>query len=344
MVFTIAVDPVTALMDFCAIDTTTGQEDAALPFLRNLLEGMGAAVTIFEVEPNRHNILATWGEPRILFTTHIDTVAPYIAPHLEGDEIYGRGTCDAKGQAIAQLGAIQQLLKNGAGDLAWLGVVGEETDSCGAKYAEANSEPFAETRLVINGEPTELKLATGQRGAERYRLVCEGVSAHSGTPELGKSAIWMLLDWLQRLRACELPSHELLGQEIFNVGLISGGEGANVVSAHAEATILARTVPGSTFEEMLVRTRGDGCAHYGLSKTPPFLFDSVEGFESATVPFGSDAPRFLKVNPDVKVVLVGPGTIAVAHRPDEHLTISDLNNGIEFLVRLVQAQQQGLTH
>ncbi|MFT4514553.1 MAG: acetylornithine deacetylase, partial [Planctomycetota bacterium] len=149
----------------CKFDTTTGREDTGLPALRSLLTELGADVQLQQVEPKRHNVLATWGKPKLLFSTHLDTVPPFLPPRRDGDLLSGRGTCDAKGQIATQLAAIQELLSRGHTDLAWLGVVGEETDSIGAHAAGDLTANLSECIAVINGEPTENKLATGQRGS-----------------------------------------------------------------------------------------------------------------------------------------------------------------------------------
>mgnify|MGYP002783950660 CR=1 FL=1 len=204
----------------CRADTTTGREDHGLPTLRALLHELGAQVELQQVAPGRHNVLATWGRPRLLFSTHLDTVPPFLPPRRSGDVLHGRGTCDAKGQIAVQLLAIQDLLARGHAGLAWLGVVGEETDSDGAHAAAELAPHFVDCVAVINGEPTENRLATGQRGALQLRLVTHGVAAHSGTPERGRSAIWPLLTWLERLRGLQ-PTHDAeLGPELWNVGTL----------------------------------------------------------------------------------------------------------------------------
>jgi acetylornithine deacetylase/succinyl-diaminopimelate desuccinylase-like protein len=126
----------------CRADTTTGREDHGLPALRSAAARTRRRIELQEVAPGRHNVLATWGVPRLLFSTHLDTVPPFLPPRRSGDLLSGRGTCDAKGQITAQLGAIRELLARGHGGFAWLGVVGEETDSIGA-IAAADLRPAA---------------------------------------------------------------------------------------------------------------------------------------------------------------------------------------------------------
>src|SRR5664279_5157394 len=152
------------LLALCAAETTSGREDAGLPELRRLLGELGATVVEQSVAQGRTNLLALWGRPRVLFSTHLDTVPPYVPPRLEGDVLHGRGTCDAKGQIVAQLAAVKSLLDEGRSDLAWLGVVGEETDSAGATAALGLADRLQDLKALINGEPTGLQLAAGQLG------------------------------------------------------------------------------------------------------------------------------------------------------------------------------------
>lgn len=325
----------------CRADTTTGREDHGLPALRSLLRELGAAVEVQPVAPGRHNVLATWGVPRLLFSTHLDTVPPFLPPRRSGDLLSGRGTCDAKGQITAQLGAIRELLARGHGGFAWLGVVGEETDSCGA-IAAADLAPRLQTCVAaINGEPTENRLATGQRGALQLKLVTKGLAAHSGTPELGRSAVWPLLDWLQKLREVATTVDRDLGPEVWNLGTLAGGSAPNVVPAHAEAVLFVRSLPGSTFAQRVRELAPPEGAVEQLSFTPPERYTTLPGFEDAIVPFGSDAPRVRALVGGQRVVLCGPGTIKVAHTLDEHITGADLVAGRDRLVALAEALLAG---
>ena len=201
--------------ELCRVDTTTGFEDRGLPPLREQLNELDAKVTLQEVAPKRHNVLATWGEPQLLFSTHLDTVPPYLPPRRSSDLLSGRGTCDAKGQVVVQLATIRELLSRGYTSLGWLGVVGEETDSIGAATADSLAPQLTKCIGLINGEPTENKLATGQRGSLQLQLSTKGVAAHSGMPELGHSAIWPMLDWIKQLR--ELMSTKQWDEERVNV-------------------------------------------------------------------------------------------------------------------------------
>lgn len=324
------------LADLCSHDTTSGQEDQGLPALRALLADLGATVHEQQVAPGRTNVLATWGAApsRVLLTTHLDTVPPYLPPRWRGDALWGRGACDAKGQAVAQLAAIRGLLGEGRDGLAWLGVVGEETDSAGAIAALGLAARLPGLEAVVNGEPTELVLAAGQRGVTHLRLACAGVAAHSGTPERGRSAAWPLLDWLEELRGLPPAADPQLGPETWNLGLLRAGEAPNVVPATAEAHLLCRPVPGSTFVEQVRRLAPAGASVEVLLEEAPDRFPPVPGFEQAPVPFGSDAPRLRGLTRTGQVALVGPGSISLAHSLEERLELAELRAGVELLARL----------
>ncbi|HJW08429.1 MAG TPA: M20/M25/M40 family metallo-hydrolase [Holophagaceae bacterium] len=322
------------LLELCAVEAPSGAEDALLPRLRWLLTELGAEITLQSVAPGRTNVLATWGVPRVLFSTHLDTVPPYVAPTLHDGAVWGRGACDARGQIVAQLFAIRRLIDEGQDGLAWLGVVGEESDSAGARAALGLADRFQDALALINGEPTELKLASGQRGLQHWCLRCEGRNAHSGSPEEGRSAVLPLLDWIQALRGLERPSDPELGPEVWNLGLLQAGEAINVIPAHAEAHVLARTLPGSDFAARLqALAPASGHAELRLEEAPD-RYPAVDGFEQRPMPFGSDAPTLRALIPSRTVVLAGPGSIRVAHTEDEHLRLEDLEAGIALNRRL----------
>lgn len=322
------------LMRLCAEDSTSGREDAMLPALHALLLELGAQVIEQPVAAGRTNVLALWGTPKVLFSTHLDTVPPYVAPRVEGDRVWGRGTCDAKGQILAQLEAIRSLREEGHDGFAWLGVVGEETDSLGAARARELIAHFHACRALINGEPTELKLGAGQRAILHLRLRCDGRAAHSSLPDLGRSAAWPMLDWLEDLRELPLRIDDHLGSEVWNLGRLDIGEAPNVIPANATADVLARLLPDSDFE---VRVRDsmpeDAEVEVRLSE-PADRYPEIPGFAMGPLPFGSDAPALRDLISDRTVVLAGPGSIRVAHTLDEHLDLDDLEAGIELNRRL----------
>lgn len=322
------------LLALCAQETTSGQEDAGLPALREILGELGAEIVEQPVAEGRTNMLALWGEPKVVFSTHLDTVPPYFPPHLEGEIIHGRGSCDAKGQIVAQLAAIAELLAEGRRDVAWLGVVGEETDSTGAAASLNMASCFKSTLALIIGEPTGLKLATGQRGVQHFILRSRGKAAHSSTPEDGASALWPLMDWLQQLREKARPTDPELGAEIWNLGILEGGDAVNKVPDFAQAHVHARVLPGSDLETCIHDLRPpQGEVERRLSE-PPDRYPRIPGFEHAAMPFGSDAPQMRALVPDRTVVLAGPGSIRFAHTLEERITLSELEGGVDLNRRL----------
>lgn len=324
------------LVSLCAVDTTPGREDGLHPVLLPLLEALGAEVTLQPVDVGRTNVLARWGSPTVLFSTHLDTVAPFFAPSFDGVIVRGRGACDAKGQALAQLEAIRLMLSEGHTGLAWLGVVGEETDSAGAAKALELAPLLTDLRVLINGEPTELRLGTGQRGVLVLKLAVEGRSAHASDPSKGCSAAWPLMDWLQDVRNAPLARHAELGAEVWNLGLLEAGEAVNSVPAHAEARLQARTVPGTRLLEA-VRA---ACPEHGaveiLLDEGWDTYPQLEGFDYQVLPFGSDAPALRSLVPDRTVVLAGPGTIAVAHTLNEQISLDEVMAGVALNARLAK--------
>jgi acetylornithine deacetylase len=310
-------------LGLCAIDSTTGLEGHLLPLLVERFRGMGARVRLQPVEGGRSNVLALWGKPRILFSTHLDTVPPFIAPRREGDRLWGRGACDAKGILAAMVEAIRVLLAEGERDIAFLGVIGEETDSLGARVALELKPELAGLEAVINGEPTDNRLAQGQKGSLHLRLRCRGKAAHSGTPEEGVNAAFPLLDWIAAIRRLALPEDPRLGPELWNLGTLRAGRAINIVPDEGEASLFARTVPGTTFLEDVEALRPENGEVEVIFRRAPEYFPVIPGFPAAPVPFGSDAHTLRHLVPDGFIAMTGPGSIRVAHTEEEHLDLAE---------------------
>ena len=310
-------------LQLCQVDSTTGHEARMIPTLTAMFRNLGARILWQSVEGGRCNLLATWGDPKLLFTTHLDTVPPFLPPHRAGDRLWGRGTCDAKGILATMMESIRLLLAEGHRDLAFLGVVGEETDSLGARIAQDLKKNLPSLLGVINGEPTGNVLATGQRGSAHLCLRCQGKAAHSGTPEEGINAAFPMFDWIEKIRRLPERVDPILGREVWNLGTLLTGRAINVVPDEAEARVFARTVAGSTFVKDVQRLRpAQGDVEVSFERGPE-VFPRVEGFPMAQVPFGSDAHILRDLVRDRFVVMTGPGSIRVAHTEGEFLDLAD---------------------
>jgi acetylornithine deacetylase len=258
-------------------------------------------------------------------------VPPHIAPRLESDRLYGRGACDAKGIAAAMLAAADRLVKSGENRIDLLFVVGEEQGSDGARAA---NNLAATSRFLVNGEPTESRLASGAKGSLRVTVRTRGKEAHSAYPHLGESAIDPLLELLPTLRDLPLPSDEVLGKTTVNVGLIKGGTGANIIPAQAEAEMMIRLVSDVEPMKKMIRdwAKGRAKVEFG-SHIPAQKFHLVEGFEVAPVAYTSDIPLLSRWGTPL---LFGPGSIHVAHTPDEFIDVNELRASVDAYERIAR--------
>lgn len=314
------------------IESITENEKEVALFLRDHLSGLGYDVSLHEAAANRFNVQALAGkQPDVVFSTHIDTVPPYV-PFREDDQyIYGRGSCDAKGIVAAQIHAGQELRRAGETRFGFLFLVGEERNSAGA--IAANRSP-AGSRFLINGEPTENKLAAGSKGSLRVEIHTRGKSGHSAYPQSGDSAILKLLDLLEAVRRMELPSDPLLGKTTCNIGTLEGGIRANVIPDRARAELMFRTVePLDDLKSRLEAVvRGRGQIRYAF-EVPPVTMNLVEGFDSTVVSFTTDVP-FLSAWG--RPFLIGPGSILDAHTEGERISKAGLLDGIDLYVKLAR--------
>jgi acetylornithine deacetylase len=316
-----------ALID---IDSTTGREAEAGRWLAGRLGSLGYTVREQPLARGCSNILATLDEPLAVLSTHYDCVPPFIPSRVSGGRLHGRGACDAKGILAAQVAAAERLRSAGERRIGLLFVAGEERGSDGAAAANTIEN---RSRFLINGEPTDSRLAAATRGILRVRLRAQGRAAHSSTPEQGESAIDKLIDALVQLRSLALPADSDLGSTSYSIGLIEGGVAPNVVSPHASAEVMFRTV-GSADEILAVL--GALAPLVGLEeilRVPPIRMHTVTGFETRVFPFTTDVP-FL--NRWGKPLLFGPGSILVAHTDDEFVEIDELNAAVDAYVRLAE--------
>ena len=316
------------------IPSVTGDEMAVGRFLSNHLDGLGYRVERQEAAGDRFNVIATTKEsPRIVFSTHMDTVPPWIASSEDEEFIYGRGSCDAKGIIAAQIFAAERLRAAGINDIGLLFTVDEELSSAGAQAA--NNHPLGrECRYLINGEPTDNRLATGTKGSVRVIITTEGRAAHSAYPEAGESAIDKLLDILQDIRTCEWPEDSFFGATTCNIGVLSGGTRPNVIADKARAELQIRLgidiehVKG-VLEEV---TGGRGRLEYASAHNPVRLF-SVPGFEQCVVRFTTDVPYLSHWG---KPLLIGPGSILDAHTDHERIAKQELEDAVDLYVDLMK--------
>ena len=282
--------------------------------------------------PDRDNIFVSWGQPFVTLSTHMDTVPPFCGSREDGEFIWGRGACDAKGIIAAMIAAAEKLLAAGTRNFGLLFVVGEERNSAGAKAAAANPRG---SRFLINGEPTENRLALGSKGALRYEITAQGKLAHSAYPELGRSAIHTLLDVLHDVRKIPLPEDPLLGRSTLNIGTISGGRAPNVVADHAAAEIMFRTIgdPSAIREAVSAAVAGRAEAREVLH-TPALHLTGFDGLPTTFVAFTTDIPTFNGVWG--QPFLIGPGSIHLAHTNEERISKTELSEAVDIYVRMTR--------
>ena len=327
------MDPVAFARGLIDIDSTTGREGEAGRWLVRQLRELGFSVTEQRVDGDRANVVATAdaaSAPIVVLSTHFDCVPPFFSSRIDGDRLYGRGACDAKGILAAQVAAALRLRAIGETRVGLLFVVGEERGSDGAK--RANSIP-GRARFLINGEPTESRLGAATRGILRVKLHAEGRAAHSSFPELGVSAIDKLLDALVALRALPLPEDTTLGKTYYTVGLIAGGVAPNVVSPSAEAEVMFRTVGAGADVRRAVASLERLVAIEHILEVPPVTMKVVPGFESAVFPYTTDIPFLSSWG---QPLLFGPGSIHVAHTADEYVSIAELHAAVDAYAGIVK--------
>ena len=317
------------------IPSLTGDEKAVGDFLATHLASLGYQVERQEIANSRANVIATTGEaPRIVFSTHLDTVPPFIASHEDAEYIYGRGSCDAKGIIAAQIFAAEYLRQSGLNTIGLLFTVDEELSSLGAQAA--NNHPLArECSYLINGEPTDNRLAVGTKGSLRLIITTEGRAAHSAYPEAGDSAIEKLLDVLQSIRAIDWPGNDFLGETTCNIGVLNGGTRPNVIPDHACAELQIRLATDIERVKGVIEDAVGGRARleYASAHDPVRLF-SVPGFDDCVVRFTTDVPYLSNWG---KPLLIGPGSILDAHTEHERIAKHELERAIDLYVRLAKA-------
>ena len=315
------------------IDSTSGSEQEAGRWLAAQLRGLGYQVTEQPVNNGRFNVLATLDSPLVVFSTHFDCVPPFIPSRIGNDRLHGRGSCDAKGILAAQVMAAERLRAAGERRVGLLFVVGEERGSEGAMAANAAA---VATKFLINGEPTDSRLAIATRGVLRVRLHASGRPAHTALPELGESAIEKLVDALVQLRSIRLPSDPLLGPTYYTVVLLEGGIATNVVPPSASAEINFRTSRPADEVLRCIAPLARTVRIEEALRVPEIRFERFDdlGIESAVFPFTTDVPLLPNWGTPL---LFGPGSITVAHTAEEHVEIAELEAAVGHYERLATA-------
>lgn len=315
-----------ALVD---IESITGNEAKVGEFLLTELRRRGFEARKMPVENHRFNVYVPGGAgtpvcaPQIVLSTHMDTVPPFIPSSEEDTKIYGRGSCDAKGIIAAQITAAERLREEGIA-VGLLFLVGEERDSQGAKVANQQSPGC---RFLINGEPTDNRIAIASKGSLRVEITARGRMAHSAYPELGESAIEKLLEALHRLRSVKLPEAEGIGATTVNIGIIEGGRAPNVIPDHAKAHLLYRLVaPSEPLKREITAAVGD-LAKVDFVLDIPFMhLHTLEGLPTMVAAFTTDIPALDNWG---EPLLIGPGSIHVAHTEGEYIEETELQKAVE---------------
>ena len=334
------LDPIALTRQLCEIESTTYHEGAVGDFLADFLGRRGWEVekTAVPQPPESANAGPRWNvyaepqgqTPDLVFSTHMDTVPPYIPFSEDADFMYGRGVSDAKGIIAAQVAAAEALRAAGF-RIGVLFVSGEERDSAGAKAA--NLKPKG-SRYLINGEPTDNKLALASKGALRTVFRSTGKMGHSAYPERGESAVHKLVEVMAKLLKLELPVSEDVGPSTLNIGQIQGGHAPNVIADQAEAQVLVRLVGDSAPVRKALTEAAAGLADVDFTLEIPFVrLRAVEGLPTAIVKFTTDIPQLSNWG---EPLLLGPGSIFVAHTPFEKLAKKELLEAVELYVKVAK--------
>lgn len=330
------IDPVALTRQLVDIESVTQNEAAVGHFLSDLLSGLGFHVEKIPVPRTgggeRFNVYAgvSSDSPDVVLSTHIDTVPPFFPSREDDQYIYGRGSCDAKGIVAAQVAAAERLRERGI-RIGLLFLVGEEHGSQGAKVA--NLKPKG-SRFLINGEPTDNRLALGSKGSLSVTLRAKGKMAHSAYPELGDSAIHKLVQALDRILRMKLPTDPEGGPSTLNIGIIEGGLAPNVIAAEASATILIRLVgPSDEIRARLKDAAGEDAEVDVTLEIPYQKLKKIEGLPTMIAAFTTDVPALSAWG---QPLLIGPGSIHVAHTPDERLSKQEQREAIDLYTQIVE--------
>ena len=325
-----------ALVD---IESITGNERKVGEFLAQHLRSLGWEARLMQVEPNRSNVYAVppeQSQPAVFFSTHMDTVPPFFPSSEDVDRIYGRGACDAKGIIAAQIAAAERL-RQSPSPAGLLFLVGEERDSLGAQVANRQA---AKGKFLVNGEPTENRLGVASKGALRVEVIAQGRMAHSAYPELGESAIDKLVRALGKLMQMPLPSGDDIGPTTMNIGIIEGGRAPNVISDYARAQLLYRLVgPAEQLKRDIVATVGDLARVEFVLEIPFVRLRTLDGIPTMVAAFTTDIPALTNWG---EPLLIGPGSIHVAHTERESIEKRQLHEAVDLYERIAKKLAENL--
>jgi acetylornithine deacetylase len=327
------MDAVTLTRQLVDIESITGNEAAVGNYLYGELCRLGYQTKKMPVEADRFNVWATPPEnpnPAVVLSTHMDTVPPFIPSSEDANRIYGRGSCDAKGIIAAQIAAAERLRQHEI-NVGLLFVAGEERDSLGAKVA--NERPMG-SRFLVNGEPTENHIALASKGTLRCEVTATGRMAHSAYPELGDSAIDKLIPALARLRAMPLPADPEVGPCTLNIGLIEGGRAPNVIPDYAHADLSYRLIgPSDELKRQIVATAGDQVQVTFPLELPFLRLRTVDGLPTMIAAYTTDIPKLTNWG---EPLLIGPGSIHVAHTDGEYIEKKQLHEAIDLYCKIAK--------
>lgn len=313
------------LFDILRFNSTSGSENELAMYISDKYKPKNSSSEIQVTDQGRLNVFFKYGEPKIVFCSHLDTVPPYFNYRKNGDVISGRGTCDAKGQLAYLFEAYKQLIEEGYCNIGMLMTCGEEDGSQGAIRANAD---LKNCKYIFIGEPTENKLIKASKGNLLARIIFKGKSCHSGYPQNGDSAVERMISFINKLNAINFPKDDLLGETTFNIGKVESNNAHNVVSDSAECKIFFRTTfaTDKILKKKLNEIKDDKTEFEFIYGDEPVSFYTIEGFKTDIVSYGSDAPAFTNV---INKILYGPGSILDAHTDKEFVKIKDLYKAVE---------------
>ncbi|MEZ4908569.1 MAG: M20/M25/M40 family metallo-hydrolase [Saprospiraceae bacterium] len=315
------------LIELMKIDSTSGKERELAFYIRDSFNTDYNSIEMHDNEDNTFNVLIKWGNPKMLFCTHLDTVPPYIAPTIEGELIKGRGSCDAKGQIAAMYQTCLELEKEGQNNFGLLLLAGEEIGSRGAKKANLME---TDCQYMVIGEPTENKLIRAAKGTKLFEIEILGKNAHSGYPERGDNAVETMRIFLNNLASIDFPIDPVLGTTTYNIGLLKSNNAVNVISASVKFKLYFRTTfsTDKLVIEKILNQANDKIKIKHISGDSPINFETFDFKNTEVVSYGSDAPSLTKFG---KKVLYGPGSIFDAHTDNEKISLAELNQAVKTL-------------